>query len=600
MVTSKNSIFKNLAATLRAATSFKEANTESIHHFSFLPSLGLAPIKTFSIVAALSIGLVQLEAQEIATWAGFRSGVATFTFDDNLSNQLSIAVPIFDKYGYKASFYIVNNWSPNYAKYKELAAQGYEIGSHSDSHANTMPDSEIASSKATIEKQISNQQCNTITYPNCNVPNESLVSGNYIGGRICSGQIDGKTPQNYNRISSIICGNTGSVNTSQAFQQKMQEAIGKNGWVTFLIHEVDEGSGYSPTKSSAIDGALAWAKQNDSKIWVTTFRNAIMYSKERDASTITKVSGDGNSETYRLSHSLSTTLSPFDYPLSIRVKNSGNWQSVTATQKGSGITAEIRDGYIYFDAVPNGGDIVIANGSTSSTPDTGSQDTTTSKTGPFQGAIQIPGIVEAENYDIGAFSDSDGKSDTTGYRTDDAGIVGTGDGFALGYTTAGDFFEYTIDVTVGGKYTATVRGATGISGESAMTLSIGDQSVQARIPGGDSWNVYSEVEAGEFELSPGTQTLRLTIDDSYLNIDWIQFKSMDTDKIVKSYRLDARPGKLHVQVFDINGHLVKTFDRFDISATEAWNSVKSEMQSGIYILRYRSAGTPVRSLRVSR
>lgn len=557
-------------------------------------------IKTFSIVAALSIGLVQLQAQEIATWAGFRSGVATFTFDDNLANQLSIAVPIFDKYGYKASFYIVNNWSPNYPKYKELAAQGYEIGSHSDSHTTTMPDSEIASSKATIERQISNQQCNTITYPNCNVPNESLVSQNYIGGRICSGQIDGKTPQNYNRISSIICGKTGSVNSVQAFQQKMQEAINKNGWVTFLIHEVDDGSGYSPTQSSDIDGALAWAKENDSKIWVTTFRNAIMYSKERDASTITKVSSDENSETYRLSHSLSTTLSPFDYPLSIRVKNAGNWQSVTATQKGSNLAAEIRNGYIYFEAVPNGGDIVIANGSGSSTPDTGSQDTTSSKTGPFQGAIRIPGIVEAENYDIDAFSDSDGKSDSTGYRTDDAGIVGTGDGFALGYTTAGDFFEYTIDVTVGGKYTATVRAATGISGESAATLSIGDQSVQARIPGGDSWNVYSEVEAGVFELSPGTQTLRLTIDNSYVNIDWIQFKSMATNKIVKRYRLDARPGKIHVQVFDINGHLVKSFDRFDISATEAWNSVKSEMQSGIYILRYRSAGTPVRSLSVSR
>ncbi len=551
--------------------------------------------KIFPIVSALSIGLVSLQAQEIATWAGFRSGVATFTFDDNLQNQLSIAVPIFDKYGYKASFYIVNNWSPNYSKYKALAAQGYEIGSHSDSHASTMPDSEIASSKATIEKQISNQQCNTITYPNCNVPSETLVSQNYIGGRICSGQIDGKTPQNYNRISSIICGNTGSVNTSQAFQQKMQAAIDKNGWVTFLIHEVDEGSGYSPTSSSAIDGALNWAKQNDSKIWVTTFRNAIMYSKERDASTITQVASDESSATYRLSHSLSTTLSPFDYPLSIRVKNSGNWQSVTATQKGSAIAAEVRDGYIYFEAVPNGGDIVIASGSGTISPDTSS-----SRTGPFQGAIRIPGIVEAENYDIDAFSDSDGKNDTTGYRTDDAGIVGTGDGYALGYTTAGDFFEYTLDVTAGGKYAVTVRGATGISGESAATLAIGDQSVQARIPGGDSWNVYTEVEAGEFELLAGTQTLRLTIDNSYLNIDWIQFKSMETDRIVARYQLDARPAKIHVQVFDLNGNLVRTSDHFAVSATDAWNSIKSGLQSGIYILRYRSAGTPARSLRVSR
>ncbi len=44
MVTSKNSIFKNLVATLRAGSSFKVANTSSIRHFSFLPSLGLIQI----------------------------------------------------------------------------------------------------------------------------------------------------------------------------------------------------------------------------------------------------------------------------------------------------------------------------------------------------------------------------------------------------------------------------------------------------------------------------------------------------------------------------------------------------------------------------
>ena len=43
-VTSKNSIFKNLAATLRAGSSFKVTNTGSIRHFSFLPSLGLTQI----------------------------------------------------------------------------------------------------------------------------------------------------------------------------------------------------------------------------------------------------------------------------------------------------------------------------------------------------------------------------------------------------------------------------------------------------------------------------------------------------------------------------------------------------------------------------
>ena len=223
--------------------------------------------KNLSFVMAVgwvfSLSLAGLaEAQDnmqIATWAGFRSAAAVFTFDDGCANQLSIAVPIFDKYDYKASFYLVTGWSPNYNAYQALVDKGYEVGSHSDNHASnaadgrTMPDSEIASSKSNINSHISGQTCNTITYPNCEEPNETTLKANYIGGRICANGIDGATPNNYYRINSVICGNTGSVNSAEAFQGKMQQAINQGGWVTFLIHEVDNGNGYSPTSSQAID-----------------------------------------------------------------------------------------------------------------------------------------------------------------------------------------------------------------------------------------------------------------------------------------------------------------------------------------------------------
>ena len=549
--------------------------------------------KIFAFTASIFFATHSLTAQEIADWAGFRNAVATFTFDDNLANQLSIAVPIFDKYGYKASFYIVNNWNPNYAKFKELVSQGHEVGSHSDSHAQTMPNNEIASSKATIESKIPNQQCNTITYPNCNVPDETLISQNYIGGRICSGQIDGKTPQNYNRISSIICGNTGNVNSAQAFQQKMQEAINKKGWVTFLIHEVDQGSGYSPTASSAIDGALSWAKENDSKIWVTTFRNAIMYSKERDASKITKLSGDAQSETYSLTHNLSTSLSPFDYPLSIRLQNTNNWTSVKATQKGKSVNAKIQDGYIYFDAVPNGGDIVLSNGSGEIAPPSSSSMISSSSAQPFAGSILIPGTIEAENYDINAFYDADGQNESTGYREDDAGIVPTENGYALGYTNSGDYFEYSLNVKSLGTYNVTIRGATGNSTAASVTLSVGSEKLSIQIPTLGNWNSYTTVDAGTLALTAGEQTLRLNIDSSYVNIDWIRFEcaSCETDGIVASFQwnFDASPSQC--QIFDIHGQWIKSARLQAENVGDFWEKVKPSLRPGAYIIRLGNGKT---------
>jgi hypothetical protein len=53
---SKNSFSENLAATHRAVSSLKVVKTSSIHHFSFLPALGLAQI--FKSKQFLSVALV--------------------------------------------------------------------------------------------------------------------------------------------------------------------------------------------------------------------------------------------------------------------------------------------------------------------------------------------------------------------------------------------------------------------------------------------------------------------------------------------------------------------------------------------------------------
>jgi peptidoglycan/xylan/chitin deacetylase (PgdA/CDA1 family) len=40
----------------------------------------------------------------------FRTSAATFTFDDGVQINYSLAVPVFDKFGYKASFYLCDKW----------------------------------------------------------------------------------------------------------------------------------------------------------------------------------------------------------------------------------------------------------------------------------------------------------------------------------------------------------------------------------------------------------------------------------------------------------------------------------------------------------
>lgn len=331
-----------------------------------------------SAIIALASSMSFAQTAEIADWAGFRKAATSFTFDDGAPSHVSDGAPTFDKYGYKATFHLVTNWNPNWSGFQTLANNGHEIASHSSSHPTTM-NGEEASSKQAIEKQITqNYGCLTVAYPNCNVPNESSVLQNYIAGRICNGSWQGISdnmgkngPSNWAKVPAIMTGDQGSINSTNGFTGEMQKVIQSGGWVMFLTHGFSGKSNgsatYSPTDLSAIDGALQWAKQNDKNIWVAPFRNVAMYVKERNASKIEpQDGGDANTMSFKLSHNIADNVSKYDYPLSIRVQT--NWTNVKVSQNNADIESKVENGYVYFDAVPNAGTIVVKNADAATEP----------------------------------------------------------------------------------------------------------------------------------------------------------------------------------------------------------------------------------------
>ena len=324
-------------------------------------------------VASVAVGMFAASAAfaqnaEIATWSGFRKGAASFTFDDGAPSHVTDAGPTFKKYGYKATFNLVVNWNPNWSGFQGLADEGHEIASHSNSHGNNMSGEE-ASSKKAIEGKIQQKYgIITLAYPNCNVPNESAVLQNYIVGRICNSgnSIVGKDgPSNWARVPAIMTGPNGS----NDFKGPMGSVVNSNSWVSFLTHgfsgKNNGNANYSPTDIGLIEDALKYAQQNDKDIWVAPMGHVAMYIKERKAAKI-EASGSGTI-TVKLTHNIKDNISDYDYPLSIRVKYDGSKAEVT--QAGAKLESKIDGGYVYFDAVPNAGDIVIsAEGGTGPTP----------------------------------------------------------------------------------------------------------------------------------------------------------------------------------------------------------------------------------------
>ena len=361
---------------------------------------------------------------EIGTWAGFRKAATSFTFDDNAPNHVTHAAPAFDEYGYKATFNLVVNWNPDWSGFQKMADNGHEIASHSNTHGQNMSGEE-ASSKKSIEGKIK-QKYGTITvaYPNCNVPGMDALKANYIAGRICGNgqEVMGKDgPSDWFRVPAHMTGSTGSFNNTNAFTGAMQQAIQKGGWVMFLTHGFSNAgnngnANYSPTDLNAIKGALKWANQNDKDIWVAPMGFVAMYIKERKASKIEPQDGGAaNTMTFELKHNIADNISKYDYPLSIKVKT--DWSNVEVTQDGAALESKVDGGYVYFDAVPNAGKIVVKNAaaapesSSSSEPESSSSETSSSSAGcvnPFDPGCQT-GVAAAipNNFQISVYRSSD-------------------------------------------------------------------------------------------------------------------------------------------------------------------------------------------------
>ena len=328
-----------------------------------------------ALAVTFGVGLSFAQTAEIGTWAGFRKGAASFTFDDGAPSHVSDGGPLFDKYGYKGTFNVVVNWNPDWSGFGNMAKNGHEIASHSNTHGQNMSGEE-ASSKKSIEGKIQQKYgVITVAYPNCNVPNKSAVQQNYVIGRICNGSWQSQPdmmskdgPSDWTMASAIMTGSTGT----NDFKGNMQKAVQQGGWIAFLTHGFEgknNGSAtYSPTPLGSIEDGLKWAQQNDKDIWVAPMGHVAMYIKERKAAKV-EASSSGGNITVKLTHNIKDNVSDYDYPLSIRVQYSGSTANVT--QANAKLESKIDGGYVYFDAVPNAGEIVISGGG-ASTPESSS------------------------------------------------------------------------------------------------------------------------------------------------------------------------------------------------------------------------------------
>ncbi len=223
--------------------------------------------------------------------------------------------------------------------------------------------------------------------------------------------------------------------------------------------------------------------------------------------------------------------------------------------------------------VSNDGEISATNGSFSVTLDKESIVTLVG-TGPQivipQGPYDslnvptIPGKIEAENYDIGgqnkAYYDEESENKGKAYREEGVDIEGNEtDGFVVGYTMAGEWMEYTLDVKKEGIYAFNARVSSGAENASFImymdSVAITDT---IKVPQGADWATYGNIKGETKTLPAGRHILKIAVTGNYFNLDWIDFQDPSSVKINPSLELSISKAN-EFEVFNLSGKRVGSF-----------------------------------------
>jgi len=228
---------------------------------------------------------------------------------------------------------------------------------------------------------------------------------------------------------------------------------------------------------------------------------------------------------------------------------------------------------------------------------------TTLPNAPYLGTVaQIPGTIEAENYDVGpgAFLDINGGGDTV-YRAGDG--VGTEacseGGFNLAYVGKNEWLKYTSKVNTTGNYSIHLRIASPYANRK-LHLEVDGVNVTGtvNIPNTTGFQAWQTVTIPNIALTQGTRVITLFFEEGDINVNRMEFVlTGSTTAPVADFEVNPQMGCLNAAV---------TFTSVSLGTVDnyLWNFGESATPAtatgiGPHSVIYSTEGTKTVSLTVS-
>jgi len=305
----------------------------------------------------------------IAKFKDDRMAAVSMTLDDGLRNQDEFAVPLLNKYGIKATFYVIPGLTPetndeaakkkpgdhggmSWLRLKELAAQGHEIANHTWTHiplTKIKDGQRIDMEPAKLDAQIG-QAYEAIKERIGVAPFTFATPGNGISDVVRA------AGHKYHPVIREHCERFGAwPPTSKDFTAAQANAmvdryIRKGDALVWMMHAVTEG--YNAfTGPEVLEDHLKYLRSKEDVLWIDTFARVSRYAMERDAAKLTGSLSPDHAE-FTLACPLDAAL--FLDPLTVVIPaNQATQVEARYKKNGEKIPYEVRADKILIQVAPS-------------------------------------------------------------------------------------------------------------------------------------------------------------------------------------------------------------------------------------------------------
>ncbi|MFC1552375.1 polysaccharide deacetylase family protein [Candidatus Latescibacterota bacterium] len=263
---------------------------------------GFAILIISEVSAQYKPGQITFEEKESFHWPEGKRAAVSLSFDDARLSQIDVGMPLFDKYGVNATFYVLSdNVKKNLEGWKKAHANGHEIGNHTLSHPCTgnfdfsrdnalemydldLMSHELDGANAEIEQLLGVKPV-TFAYPcgqkfvgkGVNVKSYiPLVAERFIAGRGYLGE--SANDPIFCDLAQVIGIGFDNVDAATAIEL-LEQAAAEGRWLILAGHEIGD-AGFQTTYSSAIESICNYALDVENGIWIDTVETVGRYVME--------------------------------------------------------------------------------------------------------------------------------------------------------------------------------------------------------------------------------------------------------------------------------------------------------------------------------